>query len=163
MPSSSECEALSRHKARRAGGITGIELSAASIIPRTCAVRHCGGARARRSRCEKGIYLSAFATITLRFYSRFQCLQTYSTLTKFDGIQLWTRSKGGIEKVNGTRAQLVKLLDVFEADRTRLEFQVCTLFQRFLYAPIILERDFPNTPLGSLFFRAEFYRFSLLG
>ena len=55
------------------------------------------------------------------------CGAVVSLRSKVDRIQLWTRSKDDVEKVNGIGRKLVKLLDVSEADGIGLEFQVSTL------------------------------------
>lgn len=47
-----------------------------------------------------------------------------SLRSKVDRIQLWTRSKTDIEKLNGIGKKLVKILDITEADNVGLEFQV---------------------------------------
>jgi Eukaryotic initiation factor 4E len=52
------------------------------------------------------------------------CGAVVSLRSKVDRIQLWTRSKDDVEKVNGIGRKLVKLLDVSEADGIGLEFQV---------------------------------------
>ena len=52
------------------------------------------------------------------------CSTVVSLRSKVDRIQLWTRSKDDVEKVNGIGRKLVKLLDVSEADGIGLEFQV---------------------------------------
>ena len=44
--------------------------------------------------------------------------------SRVDRIQLWTRSKDDVEKVNGIGRKSVKLLDVSEVDGISLEFQV---------------------------------------
>ena len=54
------------------------------------------------------------------------CGAVVSLRTKVDRIQLWTRSKDDVEKLNGIGKKLVKLLDVSEADHIGLEFQVLT-------------------------------------
>jgi translation initiation factor 4E len=58
------------------------------------------------------------------------CGAVVSLRTKVDRIQLWTRSKDDVEKLNGIGKKLVKLLDISEADNIGLEFQV---FLNFLY------------------------------
>lgn len=55
------------------------------------------------------------------------CGAVVSLRTKVDRIQLWTRSKDDVEKLNGIGKKMVKLLDVSEADGVGLEFQVRTL------------------------------------
>jgi translation initiation factor 4E len=47
-----------------------------------------------------------------------------SLRNKVDRIQMWTRSKDDVERLNGIGKKLVKLLDVSEADGIALEFQV---------------------------------------
>jgi translation initiation factor 4E len=53
------------------------------------------------------------------------CGAVVSLRSKVDRIQLWTRSKEDVEKINGIGRKLVKLLDVSETDGIGLEFQVC--------------------------------------
>jgi translation initiation factor 4E len=52
------------------------------------------------------------------------CGAVVSLRSKVDRIQLWTRSKDDIEKINGIGKKMVKVLDVSEADSIGLEFQV---------------------------------------
>ena len=52
------------------------------------------------------------------------CGAVVSLRSKVDRIQLWTRSKDDIEKINGIGKKMVKLLDVSEVDGIGLEFQV---------------------------------------
>lgn len=54
------------------------------------------------------------------------CGAVVSLRSKVDRIQLWTRSKEDVEKVNGIGRKFVKLLDVSEADGIGLEFQYNT-------------------------------------
>ncbi|KAI0253434.1 eukaryotic translation initiation factor 4E class II [Lactifluus subvellereus] len=54
------------------------------------------------------------------------CGAVVSLRSKVDRIQLWTRSKDDVERVNGIGRKLVKLLDVSEADGIGLEFQYNT-------------------------------------
>jgi len=51
------------------------------------------------------------------------CGAVVSLRSKVDRIQLWTRSKEDVEKINGIGKKMVKLLDVSEADGVGLEFQ----------------------------------------
>ncbi|KZT07949.1 translation initiation factor eIF4e [Laetiporus sulphureus 93-53] len=51
------------------------------------------------------------------------CGAVVSLRSKVDRIQLWTRSKDDVEKINGIGRKMVKLLDVSEADGIGLEFQ----------------------------------------
>jgi translation initiation factor 4E len=51
------------------------------------------------------------------------CGAVVSLRSKVDRIQVWTRSKEDVEKLNGIGKRLVKLLDVSEADNIGLEFQ----------------------------------------
>jgi translation initiation factor 4E len=55
------------------------------------------------------------------------CGAVVSLRSKVDRIQLWTRSKDDVERVNGIGRKFVKLLDVSEADGIGLEFQVSSL------------------------------------
>jgi hypothetical protein len=52
------------------------------------------------------------------------CGAVVSLRTRVDRIQLWTRSKDDVEKLNSIGKKMVKLLDVSEADQIGLEFQV---------------------------------------
>jgi translation initiation factor 4E len=52
------------------------------------------------------------------------CGAVVSLRSKVDRIQLWTRGKDDVEKINSMGKRLVKLLDVSEADNIGLEFQV---------------------------------------
>ncbi|EKM56392.1 uncharacterized protein PHACADRAFT_253481 [Phanerochaete carnosa HHB-10118-sp] len=54
------------------------------------------------------------------------CGAVVSLRSKVDRIQLWTRSKDDVEKINGIGKKMVKLLDVSEADGIGLEFQYNT-------------------------------------
>lgn len=51
------------------------------------------------------------------------CGAVVSLRSKVDRIQMWTRSKDDVEKLNRIGKKLVKLLDVSEADGIALEFQ----------------------------------------
>ena len=65
------------------------------------------------------------------------CGAVVSLRSKVDRIQLWTRSKEDVEKINGIARKMVKLLDVSETDGIGLEFQVrvrLTLTGRVGYA-----------------------------
>ncbi len=84
------------------------------------------------------------------------CGAVVSLRSKVDRIQLWTRSKEDVEKVNGIGRKLVKLLDVSEADGIGLEFQVSILS---LCALLRLERKSPKPSLFLLSL-AEIYSFS---
>lgn len=55
------------------------------------------------------------------------CGAVVSLRSKVDRIQVWTRSKEDVEKINGIARKMVKLLDVSEADGIGLEFQVGSL------------------------------------
>ncbi|KAH7925031.1 translation initiation factor eIF4e, partial [Leucogyrophana mollusca] len=54
------------------------------------------------------------------------CGAVVSLRSKVDRIQVWTRSKDDVERLNGIGKKLVKLLDVSEADSIGLEFQYNT-------------------------------------
>jgi translation initiation factor 4E len=56
------------------------------------------------------------------------CGAVVSLRTKVDRIQLWTRSKDDVDKLNAIGKKLVKLLDISEADNIGLDFQVFVLF-----------------------------------
>ena len=47
-----------------------------------------------------------------------------SLRTKLDRIQLWTRSKDDVERINSIGKRIVKLLDVGNEPGVGLEFQV---------------------------------------
>ncbi|KAF9818066.1 hypothetical protein IEO21_03027 [Rhodonia placenta] len=51
------------------------------------------------------------------------CGAVVSLRSKVDRIQVWTRSKDDVEKINGIGRKMAKLLDVSEADGIGLEFQ----------------------------------------
>ncbi|KAF9257718.1 translation initiation factor eIF4e [Marasmius fiardii PR-910] len=51
------------------------------------------------------------------------CGAVVSLRSKVDRIQVWTRSKEDVERINGIGRKLVKLLDVGEKDGIGLEFQ----------------------------------------
>jgi len=61
------------------------------------------------------------------------CGAVVSLRSKVDRIQVWTRGKDDVEKLNGIGKRLVKLLDVSEADNIGLEFQVCFLLPLSLF------------------------------
>lgn len=67
------------------------------------------------------------------------CGAVVSLRSKVDRIQLWTRSKDDVERLNGIGKKLVKLLDVSEADGIGLEFQVRHLAFRLvqLFIPLV--------------------------
>ena len=52
------------------------------------------------------------------------CGAVVSLRGKGDRIQVWTRSKDDVERLNSIGRKLVKLLDISEADNISLEFQV---------------------------------------
>ncbi|KAG1731111.1 translation initiation factor eIF 4e-like domain-containing protein [Suillus paluster] len=54
------------------------------------------------------------------------CGAVVSLRSKVDRIQVWTRSKDDVERLNGIGKKLIKLLDVSEADNIGLEFQYNT-------------------------------------
>lgn len=54
------------------------------------------------------------------------CGAVVSLRSKVDRIQVWTRNKDDVEKLNGIGKRLVKLLDISEADNIGLEFQYNT-------------------------------------
>jgi translation initiation factor 4E len=51
------------------------------------------------------------------------CGVVVSLRAKVDRIQVWTRSKEDVEKLNGIAKRMVKILDISEADGIGLEFQ----------------------------------------
>ncbi|KAG2054342.1 translation initiation factor eIF4e, partial [Suillus hirtellus] len=56
------------------------------------------------------------------------CGAVVSLRSKVDRIQVWTRSKDDVERLNGIGRRLIKLLDVAEADNIGLEFQSSRLY-----------------------------------
>ncbi|KAJ8472463.1 hypothetical protein ONZ45_g16639 [Pleurotus djamor] len=54
------------------------------------------------------------------------CGAVVSLRSKVDRIQVWTRGKDDVERLNGIGKRLIKLLDVSEADGIGLEFQYNT-------------------------------------
>ncbi|KAH7882266.1 translation initiation factor eIF 4e-like domain-containing protein [Phlebopus sp. FC_14] len=88
------------------------------------------------------------------------CGAVVSLRSKVDRIQVWTRSKEDVEKLNGIGKKLVKLLDVSEADSIGLEFQYNTddrpLPNKFLSIQAMPSTSFRSTfgaghgPRGSL-------------
>ena len=56
------------------------------------------------------------------------CGAVVSVRSKVDRIQLWTRSKDDVDRLNAIGKKLVKLLDISEADSIGLEFQVLVFF-----------------------------------
>ncbi|KAF8268558.1 translation initiation factor eIF 4e-like domain-containing protein [Lactarius quietus] len=77
------------------------------------------------------------------------CGAVVSLRSKVDRIQLWTRSKDDVERVNGIGRKLVKLLDVSEADGIGLEFQYNTedrpLPNKFLSIQAVPQSSFRPT------------------
>jgi len=77
------------------------------------------------------------------------CGAVVSLRSKVDRIQLWTRSKDDVEKVNSIGRKLVKLLDVSEADSIGLEFQYNTedrpLPNKFLSIQAVPQSSFRPT------------------
>ena len=71
------------------------------------------------------------------------CGAVVSLRSKVDRIQVWTRSKDDVEKVNGIGRKLVKLLDVSEADGIGLEFQVSS---RLLHIVVLLDNSLSSPP-----------------
>ena len=79
------------------------------------------------------------------------CGAVVSLRSKVYRIQLWTRSKEDVEKINGIGKKLVKLLDVSEADGIGLEFQARAAF----YLLSLPHGLITNTPLLYLDFHAN--------
>ncbi|KAH8992714.1 eukaryotic translation initiation factor 4E class II [Lactarius akahatsu] len=77
------------------------------------------------------------------------CGAVVSLRSKVDRIQLWTRSKDDVERVNSIGRKLVKLLDVSEADGIGLEFQYNTedrpLPNKFLSIQAVPQSSFRPT------------------
>jgi len=77
------------------------------------------------------------------------CGAVVSLRSKVDRIQVWTRSKEDVERLNGIGKKLVKLLDVSEADSIGLEFQVyfiCHLLDVLLIRAILVQYRRPSIP-----------------
>jgi len=51
------------------------------------------------------------------------CGAVVSVRAKVDRIQLWTRSRSDVERLNGIAKKMISLLGVSEADNVGLEFQ----------------------------------------
>jgi translation initiation factor 4E len=60
------------------------------------------------------------------------CGAVVSLRSKVDRIQLWTRSKDDVERINGIGRKMVKVLDVSEADSIGFEFQVWSHSRSFI-------------------------------
>lgn len=71
------------------------------------------------------------------------CGAVVSLRSKVDRIQVWTRNKDDIERLNSIGKKFVKLLDISEADGIGLEFQVCRLVA--LSRTMYLIRDLHST------------------
>jgi len=80
------------------------------------------------------------------------CGAVVSLRTKVDRIQLWTRNKDDLEKLNAIAKKLVKLLDISEADNIGLEFQVshCSL-QVFLLLTGLSVQQRRSSPSEQIF------------
>jgi translation initiation factor 4E len=92
------------------------------------------------------------------------CGAVVSLRSKVDRIQVWTRNKDDVEKLNGIGKRLVKLLDISDADNIGLEFQVglflvSPIFSVLIsFAPIVQHRrstpskQIPFNPVAPYFF-----------
>ncbi|KAF9226176.1 translation initiation factor eIF4e [Gyrodon lividus] len=78
------------------------------------------------------------------------CGAVVSLRSKVDRIQVWTRSKDDVERINGIGKKLVKLLDVSEADSIGLEFQYNT-DDRPLPNKFLSIQTMPSTSFRSTF------------
>ncbi|KAG6918204.1 hypothetical protein DXG01_015993 [Tephrocybe rancida] len=78
------------------------------------------------------------------------CGAVVSLRSKVDRIQVWTRSKDEVEKLNAIGKKLVKLLDVSEADGIGLEFQYNT-DDRPLPNKFLSIQSVPNSSFRSSF------------
>ncbi|KAJ7664694.1 translation initiation factor eIF 4e-like domain-containing protein [Mycena rosella] len=88
------------------------------------------------------------------------CGAVVSLRSKVDRIQVWTRTKDDVERLNAIGKKLVKLLDVSEADGIGLEFQYNTddrpLPNKFLSIQALPMTSYrptfqpPGTPAGRL-------------
>jgi translation initiation factor 4E len=79
------------------------------------------------------------------------CGAVVSLRSKVDRIQLWTRSKDDVDRLNGIGKKLVKLLDISEADSIGLEFQVLGFYKLIVcnvlnlcFGSIIARIDLPS-------------------
>lgn len=79
------------------------------------------------------------------------CGAVVSLRSKVDRIQVWTRGKDDVEKLNGIGRKLVKLLDVSEADNIGLEFQVRLLFSLNMSTYDFLQYNTDDRPLPNKF------------
>jgi len=78
------------------------------------------------------------------------CGAVVSLRSKVDRIQVWTRSKDDVEKLNSIGKRLVKLLDISEADNIGLEFQYNT-DDRPLPNKFLSIQSLPNSSFRSTF------------
>jgi translation initiation factor 4E len=78
------------------------------------------------------------------------CGAVVSLRSKVDRIQLWTRSKDDVERLNGIGKKLVKLLDISEADSIGLEFQYNTE-DRPLQSKFLSIQSMPTSSYRSTF------------
>lgn len=72
------------------------------------------------------------------------CGAVVSLRSKVDRIQLWTRSKEDVEKINGIGKKLVKLLDISEADGIGLEFQASISIASVLSLLTLISEQYNN-------------------
>lgn len=82
------------------------------------------------------------------------CGAVVSLRSKVDRIQVWTRGKEDVERLNGIGKKLVKLLDISEADGIGLEFQVypfITQTPSFVLILVLLQYNSDDRPLPNKF------------
>jgi len=79
------------------------------------------------------------------------CGAVVSLRSKVDRIQLWTRSKDDVERVNRIGRKLIKLLDVSEADSIGLEFQYNTDERPTPQKFLSIQASFPQSSFRSTF------------
>jgi len=81
------------------------------------------------------------------------CGAVVSLRSKVDRLQVWTRSKDDVERLNAIGKKLVKLLDISEADNIGLEFQYNTddrpLPNKFLSIQAVPTTSFRSTFQGT--------------
>ncbi|KAF8574586.1 translation initiation factor eIF4e [Ramaria rubella] len=79
------------------------------------------------------------------------CGAVVSLRSKVDRIQLWTRSKEDVDRINGIGKKLVKLLDISETDGVGLEFQYNTDERPTPQKFLSMQASFPQSSFRSTF------------
>jgi translation initiation factor 4E len=82
------------------------------------------------------------------------CGAVVSLRSKIDRIQLWTRGKDDVEKINSLGKRLVKVLDVAEEPGIGLEFQYNTDERPPANKFLSMQATYPQTAFGGSFGRA---------